>query len=47
MKSSNDKNYLSRWNNQRIELQLLKQEIESLKAERDGLRKLYEEDKSG
>jgi hypothetical protein len=45
MKHEDDKAYFSQWNNQELELRLLKREIASLKAERDSLRKAYDEDR--
>jgi hypothetical protein len=45
MKYEDDKAYFSQWNNQELELRLLKREIASLKAERDSLHKAYEEDR--
>jgi hypothetical protein len=45
MKYEDDKAYFSQWNNQELELRLLKREFASLKVERDSLRKSYEEDR--
>ena len=39
MKHEDDKAYFSQWNNQELELRLLKRRITSLEAERDSLRK--------